>query len=82
MDKWHGIVIEYVVNWDETAVDLWHEMTWNFYESPRHIFYGVLLVWDWTHFGGEGGVNKVALNESQYKGQFFIVPQIRKVTKL
>ena len=31
---------------DQTAVDLWHhEMTWNFHENPRHIFYRVYDVW-------------------------------------
>ena len=27
-----------VVNWDRTAVDLWHEIIWNFQENPCHIF--------------------------------------------
>ena len=31
--------MEFDVNFDKTAVDLWREMTWNFQENPCHIFY-------------------------------------------
>jgi len=41
MVKWHGIVMEFSVDFDQTVVDLWHEMTWNFRENPYHIFYRV-----------------------------------------
>ena len=39
LDKWDGKVMEFGVNLDQTAVDLWHELTGNFHECPCHIFY-------------------------------------------
>ena len=39
LDNWHGIVMEFGADLDQIAVDLWHEMTWNFHENPSHIFY-------------------------------------------
>ena len=44
LDKWHGIVMEFGVNLDQTAVNLWHEMTWNFHENPFHIFFRVVTI--------------------------------------
>ena len=33
--------MEFDVDLDQTTVDLGYEMTWNFHENPRHIFYRV-----------------------------------------
>ena len=30
--------MEFGINLDQTAVDLEHEMTWNFHENLRHTF--------------------------------------------
>ena len=43
LDEWHGIVMEFGVDLDQTVVALWHEMTWNFHENPCHIFYREML---------------------------------------
>ena len=52
LDKWHGMVMEFGVNWDQTAVDLWHEITWNSHENPYHIFYRCRErhIWRKTHW--------------------------------
>ena len=46
--------MEFGVDLDQTAVDLWPEMTWNFHENPCHIFYRVDLcfvkILYYTHF--------------------------------
>ena len=35
--------MEVGVDFDQTAVDKGHEMTWNFHENPRHIFNRVIV---------------------------------------
>jgi len=35
--------MEFGVNLDQTAVDLWNEGTWNFHGNPCHIFYRVVI---------------------------------------
>ena len=36
--------MEFGVDFDQTAVDLWYKITWNFHENPCHIFYTVILI--------------------------------------
>ena len=43
LDKWHGIVMEFGVDFDQNAVELWREMTWSFHENPYHNFYRVCM---------------------------------------
>ena len=31
--------MEFGINFDQTFMDLWHEMKWNFHENPCQIFY-------------------------------------------
>ena len=33
--------MEFGVDFDQTAVDLWYEMAWNFHQNPRHFLQGL-----------------------------------------
>ena len=46
--------MEFDVDFDQTAVDLGHEMTWNFHEKPCHISYRVLNVCPINFHGTRG----------------------------
>ena len=47
LDEWHGMVMEFGVDLDQTTVDLWRcEMAWNFHDNPRHIFYRDCLLFE------------------------------------
>ena len=69
---WNSHGIWYKFRW-KTGVDLWREMTWNFYENPRHIFYRVLMTFG--YFLGDPCHNS-SYNDTKFKIRTYPVKNV------